>query len=199
MARTVAFIPREKVKQALRVFCRQGYHATSVQDLVEAMQINRSSLYNSFKDKHNLFLECLRSYAEAGREDYEALTRGDSHSALQTIDLIIDHMVGVTVGRADPCIDIKSCFELAGENPEVQDVLKKSSMRTIMDLRYLLEVAAEAGEMAPQRDPQATASYIFSSFSGWHQSYLLFQDPHLIRTMAELLKASLRRMNEGRF
>lgn len=48
MARDKDFIPEEKIAKALDVFWEKGYNATSMQDLVEAMQINRSSLYNSF-------------------------------------------------------------------------------------------------------------------------------------------------------
>jgi len=41
------------------VFWAEGYEATSMQDLVEAMGINRGSLYGTFGGKRALFLAAL--------------------------------------------------------------------------------------------------------------------------------------------
>ena len=69
MARSVEFNECEIIEKAMNVFWEKGYHATSMQDLVDAMQINRSSLYNTIGDKHCLFMKCVSSYAEAGMEE----------------------------------------------------------------------------------------------------------------------------------
>ncbi|MGK4567779.1 TetR/AcrR family transcriptional regulator [Flavobacterium sp. 3HN19-14] len=66
MARTVEFNECEIIEKAMNVFWEKGYHNTSMQDLVDAMQINRSSLYNTIGDKHCLFMKCVTSYAEMG-------------------------------------------------------------------------------------------------------------------------------------
>ena len=62
MARTVEFNECEIIDKAMNVFWEKGYQATSMQDLVDAMQINRSSIYNTFGDKHQLFMKCISSY-----------------------------------------------------------------------------------------------------------------------------------------
>ncbi len=48
----------------MKVFWRKGYAATSVQDLVDRMGINRGSLYATFGKKHDLFLAALDRYRE---------------------------------------------------------------------------------------------------------------------------------------
>ena len=62
MARCVEFNEVEKIEKAMNVFWEKGYNATSMQDLVDAMQINRSSLYNTIGDKHQLFMKCIGNY-----------------------------------------------------------------------------------------------------------------------------------------
>ena len=62
MARPREFEREEVVRKALAVFWRQGYQATSVQDLVGATGLNRGSLYGTFGDKHGLFLEAVEYY-----------------------------------------------------------------------------------------------------------------------------------------
>lgn len=50
--------------RALMLFWRKGYQATSLADLLAAMEISRSSFYGAFGDKRALFVECLDLFAE---------------------------------------------------------------------------------------------------------------------------------------
>ena len=52
----------------MNVFWRRGYEATTLDDLTATMGIKRQSLYNSFGDKHSLYLEALRHYRALRRE-----------------------------------------------------------------------------------------------------------------------------------
>ena len=50
------------LERAMEVFWRQGYEATSINDLTAAMGINPPSLYAAFGDKERLFLEAVERY-----------------------------------------------------------------------------------------------------------------------------------------
>ena len=67
MPKTESFDRKEVLEQAKEAFWKKGYGSTSMQDLVEATKLNRSSIYNSFGDKFNLFLECLKLYQKSER------------------------------------------------------------------------------------------------------------------------------------
>jgi TetR/AcrR family transcriptional repressor of nem operon len=62
MPRQKAFDPDEALQKAMQVFWERGYEATSVEDLVQSMGINRFSLYSTFGDKHQLFVAALERY-----------------------------------------------------------------------------------------------------------------------------------------
>jgi AcrR family transcriptional regulator len=62
MARPKTFDPSVALEQAMEVFWLKGYEATSMQDLVVAMGINRASLYATFEDKRQLFLAAIAHY-----------------------------------------------------------------------------------------------------------------------------------------
>ncbi|MEJ7658501.1 MAG: TetR/AcrR family transcriptional regulator [Hymenobacter sp.] len=70
MARTKQFNEQAVVDQAIALFTAKGYHGTSAQDLVDALGLSRSSLYDTFGDKHGLFLRALEQY---GRQSTRAL------------------------------------------------------------------------------------------------------------------------------
>jgi len=48
--------------KAMRLFWAHGYEATSMQDLVDGMGINRGSIYSTYGDKRQLFLAALNRY-----------------------------------------------------------------------------------------------------------------------------------------
>ncbi len=63
MGRPVKFNREPLVDKAMHLFWRKGYEATSVQDLGEELDLHPGSLYNTFGDKHTLFLAALDRYA----------------------------------------------------------------------------------------------------------------------------------------
>ena len=63
MAGVKQFDRGDVLERAMAVFWRNGYQATSIQDLVDATGINRGSLYTTFGDKRGLFLAVLEHYS----------------------------------------------------------------------------------------------------------------------------------------
>jgi TetR/AcrR family transcriptional repressor of nem operon len=62
MARPKAFDTTDALETAMRVFWERGYEATSIQDLVDALGVNRASLYGTFGDKAQLFEAAMKRY-----------------------------------------------------------------------------------------------------------------------------------------
>ena len=87
MARHKEFERDEALRKAMEVFWARGYGATSMQNLVEHMGINRQSLYDTFGDKHSLYLEALDRYQEVeSRKIFELLEKpGPVKKALKQV------------------------------------------------------------------------------------------------------------------
>ena len=64
MARPREFDVDEALDRATEVFWTRGYEATSVQDLVDALGVNRASLYATFGDKAQLFAAVIDRYRQ---------------------------------------------------------------------------------------------------------------------------------------
>jgi len=64
VARPKSFDPDTVLAKAMGVFWEKGYDAASISDLTAAMGINRFSLYDTFGDKHELYLKALDAYSD---------------------------------------------------------------------------------------------------------------------------------------
>jgi TetR/AcrR family transcriptional repressor of nem operon len=66
MARPREFVEELAIDAAAGVFCRHGYTATSIEQLVEATGVHRGSLYAAFGSKRGLFLRVLERAGMGG-------------------------------------------------------------------------------------------------------------------------------------
>ena len=64
MGRNKEFDETVVLRKAMELFLEQGYEKTSMNDLVEHMGIHRRSLYDTFGDKHALFMRTLDVFGE---------------------------------------------------------------------------------------------------------------------------------------
>ena len=62
MARPKEFDRDTALQEAVDLFCNHGYEGTSTDDLLQAMRISRQSLYDTFGDKRQLYLEALQHH-----------------------------------------------------------------------------------------------------------------------------------------
>jgi len=62
MPKTETFDRNEVLEKVTTLFWDKGYSATSMQDIVDASGLNRSSIYNSFGDKYQLFTTSINYY-----------------------------------------------------------------------------------------------------------------------------------------
>jgi len=62
MPRVKLFDEKEVLEKAMNLFWAKGYYATSIQDLVNYLGINRASLYDTYGGKKDLFQEAFFHY-----------------------------------------------------------------------------------------------------------------------------------------
>ncbi len=159
------------MEKARDLFWEKGYHATSMQDLVEAMQLNRASIYDTYGDKHALYLQCLANYATDKQDDYKRSAVG-AESPIQAVECIIRRAFERTMEDGKACMVVKS-FELAEGDKEVRELLKKDGVRLAKVLEELLRKAQAAGEITKERDPVMPANYILATFGGLWQTNII--------------------------
>jgi TetR/AcrR family transcriptional repressor of nem operon len=166
MARHKEFDRDEALHKAMEVFWSRGYEAASIQDLVKHMGINRQSLYDTFGDKHALYLLSLDRYHEIeSRKMFELLERPGSVKRIlrQLFEGVVER--ALSEGQRG-CLMGNAMSELAGR-------CKATAARTCSNMaateeafyRTLLRGKKE-GELNGVRDPRAVARFLYSSLQG---------------------------------
>lgn len=186
MARTVEFIESEIIERAMNVFWEKGYQATSMQDLVDAMQINRSSLYNTIGDKHQLFMKCISNYFNNAMYEIKEKVAKEPSSLQALINIIRDKAAWV-VDCEKGCLGIKTIFEIAPDDSEVRKLLSKNNDIYLEFLTEVIQKAKDHKELETEDDASLLAEYIFTTFTGWKQAFILHRDPIKIKKMSEYL------------
>lgn len=191
MARNKEFDPIEKLEKARALFWEKGYHATSMQELVSQMKVNRGSMYTTYGDKHQLFVESLHNYALETYGEYKKATIGE-RSALKSIELIVKKAIARSFEEDKVCMIVKSSFEMAALDDQVKMLLKQLSNGLIATFQDLIEKAQKAAEISADKDARQLAQFIVGSFAGLWQMQALYNDREMVEQMAKNMLEILR-------
>lgn len=186
MARSVEFNEQDAIAKAMDVFWKKGYNGASMRELTEAMGINSSSLYNTIGDKQKLFVRCIKNYTETRMADALKIAH-ESKSSLNAIITFINASVNTIIHGNDSCLAIKTTFEVAKVDTDIQAILKADSDFTHSLILSLVKNAMDKNEINSTIDPEMLTDYIVSSFTGWHESFIINRDPIRIKKMEKFL------------
>ncbi|MDR3671898.1 MAG: TetR/AcrR family transcriptional regulator [Holophaga sp.] len=166
MARCKAFDEDETLQRATLLFQAKGFEATSIQDLVEHLGINRQSLYDTYGDKQALWLASLERYRRAGWQAFAELleSRMPLRKALGTLfGVALDRLFSPD-GAA--CLMSLAALERAGDDPETRACVQDNLKRFFALFEARLRRAQADGELGPGHDPAALARYFQNAFCG---------------------------------
>lgn len=169
MARPKQFDPEVALLKAMNLFWERGYNATSIEELVQAMGINRASLYSTYGDKRSLFLQAITCYRNKTLtpQIQQMVNSGDILTYLER--MLDPHTIN------DPCSETQltlGCFlancvtELGDSDPDIT----KLTQDFFGEIRVALEqgVAAEmqARKWNTDSTPAEVAGVIFTILMG---------------------------------
>jgi TetR/AcrR family transcriptional regulator, copper-responsive repressor len=154
--------PERALANAAAAFWKQGYAATSLDDLVAATGMNRPSLYAAFGDKRDLYLGTLKRYQQQSRAIGAQITADDPPLRLflkrfyeAALDIYLE-----SGDTARGCYSISTAPAQAVTDPAVRDFLAASIAGTDIFLAKQIAKARERGELPIEADPQALAQLV---------------------------------------
>lgn len=160
-----AFEPEAALGKAMNTFRDGGFAATSLDDLSEAMGINRPSLYGTFGDKRDLFLKAYERYRAEMASTFApafdpALTLRQMLEKIYAIALDV-YLAGENGPRG--CFTVMTATSEAMADPEIRPLVQKALGSTQRTLAKRFQAAVETGELPPTADVQVLSQIASST------------------------------------
>jgi len=157
MANTAKHDRLDVIQKATWLFWEKGFHATSMRDLQDRVDLRPGSIYAAFGSKEGLFKEALKFYAA---QNYRLLKNFQAEAS--PLNALKQFVTCIVLSEAEEtpnemCMLVKSISELTEENLELLEQAKAllQSMESIFT--EMLIQAQEQGEMDKSKDPQRLA------------------------------------------
>ncbi len=166
MPRPKSFDPDAVLAKAMGVFWEKGYDAASISDLTAAMGINRFSLYDTFGDKHELYLKALDTYNRRVVEPMvERINQIDSIDALETYfaTMIDCHH---SCDHSPCCMMHKAAVSLGAVDDAAKERVESTRAHFHNAFRDALERIKQAGNLCPNINTTDAAWMILITQAG---------------------------------
>jgi Transcriptional regulator len=165
MARSKEFEESAVLEKAMRLFWEQGYEKTSLNDLVEHMGIHRRSLYDTFTDKHTLFLKAMDRFGERIASRWEAGIK-QAATAEEALRFIFRFVIEGEEDAPAGCMLVNSAAELAVRDEEVDSKISFGFEKSERLLAEIVERGQRDGEFAEAFDAKELADYLHNALVG---------------------------------
>ena len=166
MARPKEFDEGKALQKAIRLFSRQGFAATSTDELLRVMCVGRQSMYDTFGDKRSLFLKALKLYVtESVRSMNQELERaGSPLSAIQRA--LVTFAERKDLSQTEGCMGLNAISEFGQRDADVTRITSRASRMQRKTLMELLTRARKQGELGSDADLDSMADFFESTLAG---------------------------------
>ncbi|GAB5453579.1 MAG: TetR family copper-responsive transcriptional repressor ComR [Halioglobus sp.] len=162
MARSPEFNRVKALEAAMKLFWTNGYQATSLAQLLDAMGIARSSFYASFHTKRDLFIECLELFGDRTLAIVEKSAQTLPASALPRA-FFEATLLDVAPRRVKQgCMMVNTVLELADVDAPLNHLATQKLEAIELAFARAFQLAQASGELDTTRSPEALARLVMT-------------------------------------
>ncbi|MBR0775606.1 TetR/AcrR family transcriptional regulator [Bradyrhizobium diazoefficiens] len=154
-----AYEPGVALGKALDLFRRQGFAATSLDDLSEATGMNRPSLYGAFGDKRELYIKSYQRYREEARAAMVEIFRKEMPLRERLERIYASALTLYLSGETGPrgCFTVVTAASEAISDPEIRAMVLEGLTELDKAFANCFRRAKEKGELPESADPAVLA------------------------------------------
>lgn len=193
MARTKVFDEQVVLDKAMNLFWQKGYNATSAQDLVDHLGISRSSLYDTYGDKHSLFVKSLKQYR---KERIDPVIRNvedaeDIEAYIRSIFELVNEEA-LSENSSKGCFMVNSAVELAPVDEEVAAIANSIMHDMENTVCKAIEKGQREGLFTTAYPARSLARFIFNSLNGLRVTVKFDADKKLFDDVVNVCLSALK-------
>ncbi|WP_367110641.1 TetR/AcrR family transcriptional regulator [uncultured Psychrobacter sp.] len=161
MSAQAKFNRDDVIEKAKNLYWEKGYHATSMRNLQDVVDMRPGSIYAAFGNKDNLFKEALNRYAQEGAANL-ANSIAQEETVLAGLKRFIHSVTVCSKGTAPSgmCMVVKTIGELTqNDSPELLNHATSILERVEASFVKTFQQAIDNGEISSDKDPAELARY----------------------------------------
>ena len=154
-----AYQPEVALGKALDLFRRDGFAATSLDDLSAATGMNRPSLYGAFGDKRELYIKSYKRYREDARAAMQDIFR-EQLPIRKRLERIYRVALDIYLsGESGPrgCFTVMTAASEAVSDPDIRAMVLEGFVELDKAFAACFRLAKEQGELPESADPVVLA------------------------------------------
>ena len=167
MPRVKLFDENEVLAKAMNLFWKKGYAATSVQDLINHLGINRASLYDTFGDKEQLFKKSFELYRKNNIEGLKQFF--DSQKNVRKgFERLFENAIEEAVNDQDRkgCFVVNTTTELVPNDDSIAVILENNKSDFENMFFEYLQKGKEAGQIKTDKELKSIAALFYTLYNG---------------------------------
>ncbi|MEM9077638.1 MAG: TetR/AcrR family transcriptional regulator [Bacteroidota bacterium] len=184
MPRTKQFDEKEVLNKAVELFWEKGFHATSMQDLVCHLGINRASLYDTFGGKEELFKKAFQEYRNSSGDIVKRLLTGEA-SVKAGFEKLFDFAIEETI--TDECR--KGCFvvntttELIPGDETIHSILSENLENGASMFASVIQDGIDKGEIDSSKKAKDIGLMLFTFYNGFRVVSKIDTNPEKLKSI----------------
>ena len=185
------FKEEDVLNKAINLFWTNGYGATSTEDLLDCMKLNKGSLYHSFGSKKGLFSKALDFFASNSFKAIEAKIKNAKNPVEGIRNFFLELATANNNAHQKGCFMGNSLSELA----HIDDELKEKAAANLIALENLfykyIDEAKKSKELKTKADARTLARYLITLWNGINITRRMYPKKETLEPIIKLQLAVL--------
>jgi len=173
----------------MAAFWVRGYEASSLQDLLAATGLSKSSLYQQFGNKQQLFDRCLAQYTDEMEQVLGQLLEY-APSGQAFIQMVLTQVISET-RPARGCLLFNTGNEFGQAEPAVANRVRQGLQRMRAVFLRALQQDQAAGQLAADADVNALADYLLTCIGGLRAQVKAGAEPTALKSTVGIMLQTL--------
>ena len=164
MARSKVFDEEQALDAVMLAFWKSGYNSTSIQDLEQVTGLKRTSIYNAYGNKRQLFRIVLQRYL--GLMGVPAAL--EKPKVRDAIAAVLNEAIRLHFAKGHPggCLMLLSLLENHHHDEETRKTLEMAAQGLRGGIVARLERAVSEGELPPEFDSRQVGNQVMATLAG---------------------------------
>ncbi len=157
------------LREGLNLIHKNGYHATGIQEITDAVQTSKGSFYNHFRKKEKFVVKLIEDFGAQLAEEHTSALSDQSLSPFTRIERFYMAKIEAVIHTEKflkGCFISNMCQEEADKSDLIASCVNEAFEAMVRPLAQCLAEAKEIGEVSKEVDEAMLAEFILNSWNG---------------------------------